>query len=147
MKVVYPKNIQKWFLAWLTFTIGPLSLSIIQLFVLAIGIAAGMGIFQAFNKSGGKVIGIFLAVVVVIIFIAIAFFKMSELSLIPFIAKLVRNNFFDSTKKYQINYQKSNSTEIKIKEAKSEEEKVSIEQKESSFNKESLKNIQDSGLL
>jgi len=61
----------------------------------------------------------------------IAFFKISELGLIAFIAKMVRNNFFDTTKKFQINYEKHNPTEIKIKEAKSEEEKAVIENKES----------------
>jgi len=44
---------------------------------------------------------------------------------------MVRNNFFDTTKKFQINYEKHNPTEIKIKEAKSEEEKAVIENKES----------------
>jgi len=68
---------------------------------------------------------------VFIIFIVIAFFKISELGLIAFIAKMVRNNFFDTTKKFQINYEKHNPTEIKIKEAKSEEEKAVIENKES----------------
>jgi len=72
-----------------------------------------------------------LAIVVVIIFIVIAFFSISELGLIAFIAKLVRNNFFDTTKKFQINYEKQDPTKIKIKEAKSEEGKAVIENKES----------------
>jgi hypothetical protein len=39
MKVVYPKHIQKGMLAGMTFQIGPISLSIVQLFVVAIGVA------------------------------------------------------------------------------------------------------------
>jgi hypothetical protein len=55
---------------------------------------------------------------------------------------MVRNNFFDTTKKFQINYEKHNPTEIKIKEVRSEEEKAVIESKESGFDKEKLKDIE-----
>ncbi|PJA49002.1 MAG: hypothetical protein CO170_00880 [candidate division SR1 bacterium CG_4_9_14_3_um_filter_40_9] len=146
MKVVYPKNIKKGLLAGLTFQIGPINLSIIQLFLLAIGVAAAMGIFNAF-KGGSRGVGVILAIFVFIIFIVIAFFKISELGLIAFIAKMVRNNFFDTTKKFQINYEKRNPTEIKIKEAKSEEEKAVIENKESGFDKDKLKDIEKGGLI
>jgi len=60
---------------------------------------------------------------------------------------MVRNNFFDTTKKFQINYEKRNPTEIKIKEAKSEEEKAVIENKESWFDKDKLKDIEKGGLI
>ena len=60
---------------------------------------------------------------------------------------MVRNNFFDTTKKFQINYEKRNPTEIKIKEAKSEEEKTVIENKESWFDKDKLKDIEKGGLI
>lgn len=146
MKVVYPKNIKKWMLAWLTFQIGPINLSIIQLFLLAIGVAAAMGIFTAF-KGSAQGLGVVLAIIVFIIFIVIAFFSMSELGLIAFIAKLVRNNFFDTTRKFQINYEKHNPTEIKIKEAKSKDEKAVIENKESWFDKDKLKDIEKGGLI
>jgi hypothetical protein len=36
MKAVFPKNIKKGLLAGLTFSIGPLTISIVQLFILAI---------------------------------------------------------------------------------------------------------------
>jgi len=147
MKAVYPKNIKKWILAWLTFQIGPISLSIIQLFLLAIWIAAAMATFNAFNKSWSKIIWIFFAALILIIFIVVAFFKISELGLIAFLSKLVRNNFFDTTKKYQINYEKSNRTEILVKEAKSQEEKKVIEQKQGAYNQEKLENIRESQLI
>lgn len=147
MKVVYPKNIKKWLLAWLTFQIGPVNLSIIQLFLLAIGVAAGMSVFNGFAKSWAKGVGIVFAIIIIMIFIVIAFFNISELWLLAFIAKLVRNNFFDTTKKFQINYEKSDPTEIKIKEANSEEEKAVIENKESGFDKEKLQDIEKSSLI
>lgn len=92
-------------------------------------------------------VGILLAILVIAVFIIIAFFQISELGLVAFIAKLVRNHFFDTTKKFQINYEKQNPTEIKIKEARSEEEKAVIENKDSTFDKDNLKKIQESGLI
>jgi hypothetical protein len=46
MKVVYPKNIQRGFLAGMTFSIGPLNISIVQLFVLALGVAFALAAFN-----------------------------------------------------------------------------------------------------
>jgi hypothetical protein len=61
--------------------------------------------------------------------VAIAFFKISELALVPFIAKMIRNNFFDTRKKFQENYTRENPVDILIKENKATEEKQVIEQK------------------
>jgi ABC-type nickel/cobalt efflux system permease component RcnA len=79
MKVVYPKNIKRGLLAGMTFSIGPLNISVVQLFVLAVGVALALAAFNGFSKSGSKVVGIFIAIIVLIIFIVIAFFKVSEL--------------------------------------------------------------------
>jgi hypothetical protein len=48
-------------------------------------------------------------------FLVIAFFKISELSLLPFIAKLWRNRFLDTTKKTQTNDNKIDPLEILVK--------------------------------
>ena len=64
-----------------------------------------------------------------LIFVAIAFFKISELSLVPFAANMIRNNFFDTKKKFQENYTRENPVDILIKENKATEEKQVIEQK------------------
>ncbi|MEI7558692.1 MAG: hypothetical protein WCJ45_08120 [bacterium] len=64
------------------------------------------------------------------------------MSLIPYIAKLIRNNFFDAKKKYQVNYEKKNPIDILVKEAKSKEEKQIIVQKDNAFDKEMLKDIE-----
>lgn len=63
------------------------------------------------------------------IFIAIAFFKISELPLIPFIAKMIRNNFFDTKRKFQENYTRENPVDIAIKQSRAGEEKQIIERK------------------
>jgi hypothetical protein len=51
MKVVYPKNIKKGLFAGMTFSIGPLTISIIQMFIMAIGVALALAAFNAFAKS------------------------------------------------------------------------------------------------
>jgi len=66
-------------LAGMSFQIGPINLSIVQLFIVGIGVAAALGIFNAFSKSGGKAIGVILAIVILLLAIFIAFFKISEL--------------------------------------------------------------------
>jgi len=114
----------------MTFNIGPIQLSIIQLFVLAIGIAAGLWIFNGIAKNWSKILWLIVALPIVLIFIAVAFFKMSELSLTAFIAKKVRNNFFDTSKKYQVNFEKMNSTDIIIKKWKYTDKKKAFTQKE-----------------
>lgn len=148
MKVVFPKNIQKWMLAGMTFQIGPITLSIVQLFVVGVGVAAAMAVFNTFSKSWWKAIGALLAIVILLLFVFVAFFKMSELGLIAFIAKLVRNLFFDTPKKFQANYDKVDPLKIAVKKAKGNDSKQTIfEQKDSKFSKDRLDKINDSGLL
>ena len=149
MKVVFPKNIQKGIIAGMTFNIGPLTLSIIQLFIVAGGLWAGVGIFNAVMKSGWKALGVIAALPVVWIFMAIAFFKISELSLLAFIAKKVRNNFFDTTKKYQVNYEKINPFQVLLKSISIDNSKKrSFEQKEqTNVGGDLLDRIEGGGLL
>jgi hypothetical protein len=51
MKVVYPKNIKRGLLAGMTFSIGPLTISVVQLFILALGISLALAAFNGFSKS------------------------------------------------------------------------------------------------
>jgi hypothetical protein len=75
--------------------------------------------------------------------VVIAFFEVSELPLIPFIAKLIKTYFFDTTKKFQINYEKPDATQIVIKEAASQEKKQIIEYKtDSNVTQETLESIE-----
>ncbi len=147
MKVVYPKNIKRGLLAGMTFSIGPLNISIIQMFVLALWVALALAAFNAFWKSWSKVVGIFVAVVIIIITIVIAFFKVSELWLLAYLAKLIRNNFFDAKKKFQVNYEKNNPLDIMIQESKDKEEKQIIEQKENTFDQQHLTDIEKKWLI
>jgi len=131
----------------MTFTIGPLTISIIQLFIMAVGIAIALAVFNTFAKAGSKIIGVFLAVIILIIFIVIVFFKVSELWLIPFLAKMVRNSFFDTKKKFQENYYKESPLDVLLQETKAKEEKQIIEYKSGKINKEKIADIERSGLI
>ena len=88
MKAVFPKNIQKGLLAGLTLTVGPISVSIVQIFILALGVAAAFFAFNQFQKVN-RVIGGVSAVFVFLIFLIIAFFKISEMNLLEFIVKFI----------------------------------------------------------
>ena len=147
MKVVYPKNIKKWLFAGMTFAIWPLTISILQLFILAVGVAIALAAFNSFAKWWSKAIGFLIALLILLIFVAIAFFKISELSLVPFMAKLVRNNFFDTKKKYQENYAKEDPVDVVIRESKAGEEKQLIEQKIWWLSKERIEGIEKGWLI
>jgi nicotinic acid mononucleotide adenylyltransferase len=89
-----------------------------------------------------------LAIFAFLLFVFIAFFKMSELGLIPFVAKLVRNLFFDTPRKFQANYDKIDPLKVAIKRTKSSDQTQTIfEQKDKSYSKDKLDKINDSSLI
>lgn len=141
MKVTFPKNIKKWILSGMTLNLGPISLSIVQLFLVAVWVGLALAVFKAGSKSWSSVVGVIFAIPVLLIFLLIAFFKVSEMGLLEYIAKLFRNRFFDTTKKYQNNFGKLNQTEILIKEFRQEEKKQKIEQKDWKIDETMLEDI------
>lgn len=115
MKVFVPRNIEK---GWLNmnFQIGPLSVSLIQLVVIAAGIWLWLLSRNTVVKWWwSKWVATVLALLTMMPFFVVAFFKMSELTLLPFIAKLRRNRFLDTTKKTQTNDQKIDPLEVMLK--------------------------------
>jgi hypothetical protein len=55
-----------------------------------------------------------------LIFIVIAFFNISELNLLAFIAKRIKDTFLDVPKRFQMNYTKFDPVEISIAKTKQE---------------------------
>ena len=145
MKAVFPKNIQKGLLAGLTLTVGPISVSIVQIFILALGVAAAFFAFNQFQKVS-RVIGGVVAVFVFLIFVIIAFFKISEMNLLEFIMKFIKSHFIDTAEKYQTNYNKPNPLEIRFAKNKAQEWKVKIEYK-TGISLEKVDQLEKSGLL
>ena len=126
MKAVFPKNIKKGLLSGLTFSMGPISISIIQLFIVAGGIAIAVVVFTKVWETS-KVGGIFFAVLILLIFIVLAFFKISELWIVAFFSKMIKDNFLDTKEKFQTNYKKNHPIDLSITRFKSQEKKQKIE--------------------
>lgn len=80
--------------------------------------------------GGSKITASVIAAPIIGIFLFVAFFKMSELSLLPFLAKIWRNKFLDTTKKFQANTTtKTNPTDIMIKASKTTYENIQSQEK------------------
>ena len=130
MKVMFPQHIKKWFFAWVAFSILWFSVSFIQLVILSIWAVFALWTFSTFNNSGAKWIWLVLAIIIFLIFVIIAFFRVSELNLLAFIAKKIKDNFLDVPKRFQVNYEKLDPIEIMIAKSKQEKWKQRIEIKE-----------------
>lgn len=148
MKVPFPKNIKKWILAGMTLSLGPISLSIVQLLLAAVWVWLWLAVFNAISKSGSKAMWVVFALPVLILFLMVAFFKISEMSLLEYAAKIFRNKFFDTTKKFQVNFTRLDQTKVLIKEAKWDwEKKKKIEYKENILDDDILQSIKDDRLV
>ncbi len=130
MKVMFPQHIKKWFFAGVAFSIMGFSVSFIQLIVLAVGVVFALWVFSTFSNADAKWTGLVLGVLIFLIFVVIAFFQVSELNLLAFIAKKIKDSFLDVQKKFQVNYTKHNPTEVIIEKSKQEKWKQRIEIKE-----------------
>lgn len=146
-KVLFPRNVKKG-LFNMNMNIGPLSVSLVQVFILMIGLGAGLGTFQLVPKSVGKTAGIVIAIPIVLLFLVIAFFKVSEMGLLEFLTKVARNNFFDSNKKYQTQYMRvTDPHAILLSRVHGGEKKEKIETKELILDEKELAKIKEGGLL
>ena len=130
MKVMFPQHIQKWFFSGVAFSVMGFSINFIQLIILAIWVVCALWIFSSFSNSDAKWVGIVFAIIVFAIFAFIAFFKISELNLLAFIAKKIKDSFLDVPKRFQMNYTKLDPIEIIIAKSKQEKWKQKIEIKE-----------------
>lgn len=111
----------------MNFQMGPISVTLIQLILLAVGMAVALVIWNSMVKSGStKTVAAVVAVPVFLIFVFIAFFKVSELGLVAFIAKLIRTNFLDAPKKFQDDYERIDPADIAIKKSKAAEDQVKV---------------------
>ena len=147
MKVPFPKNIEKGILSGMTLNLGPISLSIVQLLLTAVWVGIGLAVFNGVAKAWSTTMWVIFAIPVLILFLMIAFFKVSEMSLLEYVAKLFRNRFFDTTRKFQVNFEKFDQTKILAKESKWDWSKKKIEYKENKLDADVLQSIKDDRLL
>lgn len=127
---MFPQHIKKWFFSGVAFSVMGFSISFIQLIILAVWIVFALWVFSTFSNANAKWLGVIFAIIIFIIFLVIAFFNVSELNLLAFIAKKIKDFFLDVPKKFQVNYSKLDPTEITISKSKQEKWKQRIEIKE-----------------
>lgn len=146
MKVIFPQNIQKGFFAGIAISIFWISITMVQMFIMAVGIVIALGTFSSLSKSNAKELGLVLAIIIFCVFAFVTFFKISEMNLLEFIAKKVRDLFLDTTKKFQINFTKTHPTDVTIAKSRSKEGKQKIEIK-SWIDLEKVGKLEKGGLL
>lgn len=127
---MFPQHIKKWFFSWAAFSIMGFSITFIQLIVLAVWVVFALWAFSTFSNSWAKWVWLVLAILIFLIFLVIAFFEVSDLNLVAFIAKKIKDSFLDVSKRFQMNFTKQNPTEIIIAKSKQEKWKQRIEIKE-----------------
>jgi len=118
MKIIVPKHVEAWlFDMWID--VGPFRLKMWQLFLVAIWVAITMTIMNGLMKRWlGKLPAFIIASPGLILMLFIAFFRKSELTIIPFGAKLIRTYVLWSSKSFQRNTIKPPEREIKLQFAK-----------------------------
>lgn len=99
----------------------------IQMFLMAIGVVIALATFSSFSKANAKNLGIIVAVLILMVFAFITFFKVSEMNLLAFIAKKIKDIFLDTTKKYQTNSKKEHPIDLLIAKSHQKETKQKIE--------------------
>jgi ABC-type dipeptide/oligopeptide/nickel transport system permease component len=118
MKTFFPKHIDGWRLN-ISFQIGPFRITMIQLLVIALGTSLALGLRNQMVKQWiNKWVALAAVLPIFVIFIVIAFFKVSELSLIPFMAKVIQTHILDESKKFQINSAPIDPIDIGIAKSK-----------------------------
>ena len=130
MKVMFPQHIKKWLFSSVAFSLMGFSVTFVQLVILAIWVVFALGVFSTFSNADAKWPWLVIAIIIFLIFVVIAFFQVSELNLLAFIAKKIKDSFLDVQKKFQINYTKHDPTEVTIEKSKQEKWKQRIEIKE-----------------
>lgn len=113
---------------------------------MAIWVVFALLVFSTCNQAWARWAWAVFAIIIFLLFAVIAFFNISELSLLAFIAKKIKDWFLDVAKKFQINYVKHDPTEITIAKSKQEKWKQRIEIKED-LDLDRLSQIEKWGIL
>ncbi|NCQ81942.1 hypothetical protein GW750_03955 [bacterium] len=111
--------------------------------LLAIGAAGMLGVVNTLLKSGfNKVIAIALASPILLIFMIVAFFEVSELALVPFLCKMLRSHVFDVTKKFQCFFPKTSEERLMLQKRQYTEKTEEIHYKTNTIDKELLEKME-----
>lgn len=131
MKVFFPRNIPG---GWLSMSvqIWPVQISIVQLMLLAVGVWLTLAVANAVMRAtwGNKVLWFLVAIPIFLVTVIIAFFRYSEMGIVEFVAKQIRTHFLDVTKKYQMNYTRTDPVSVALAKARKTDHDVVISQKD-----------------
>ena len=118
MKIIVPKHVEAWiFDMWVD--IWPFRVKMRQLFLITLGVAITFWIAQSLMKKWmNKTSAIIIGSPGILIMLFIAFFRKSELTIIPFILKLFRTYIIWTHRTFQRNIIKPAQREIKLHFAK-----------------------------
>lgn len=120
----------------------PIYITLVQMVILAAWIGLSLAVWNPLVENGmDKVVAIIMVSPIFIFFVFVAFFRFTELTLIPFIAKIVKSNFLDEPVKFQNNYNKVDMTQAKIIAMKQSQAQQVVQTKEQNFDKDSLKKL------
>lgn len=111
--------------------------------------ALALVIWNAMVRGGAsKATAAVFAIPVFIIFVVIAFFNVSEMGLMQFIAKIVRTNMLDTPRKFQDDYQRIDPVDIAIKKAKADDDKKKTNiRKDDDVDEDKLKKLQKDSIF
>ena len=122
--------------------LGPFNVTMIQLFIIAWWTALSLSIWQTLVKHWLDKITAFIFILpIVLLTLFIAFFKISELSLIPFITKLLRTYFFDTPVKKYTTFKEVDPIEVTKQLLKSQDSWQKIEEKNLQLQKDKLEKL------
>lgn len=118
MKIIVPKHVEAWlFDMWVD--MWPFRLKMRQLFLVAIWIAITFWIAQSLMKRGmWKIPAFIIASPWLLIMLFIAFFRKSELAIVPFLMKIIRTYVINTPRVFQRNSIMPAQRQIKLHFAK-----------------------------
>jgi len=147
--MLFPKHIDRWLFGMINFRIWPISLSFLQLILLVVWASLSFAVMNGMMKSGiSRGTSMISSSPILLIFAFVAFFKISEMSLLPFIAKLVRTYMLNTSRKFQVNFIKNNNIDIMLSKFKIQEKKEIINFKKiSDTNLDFYNKIKQDGLV
>jgi len=118
MKIIVPKHVEAWlFDMWVD--LWPFRLKMWQLFLVAIGVSITFWIAQSLMKHWmWKIPAFIIASPGLLIMLFIAFFRKSELAIIPFLLKIIRTYILNTPRVFQRNSIVPPQRQIKLHFAK-----------------------------
>lgn len=142
MKTFFPRNISGSRFG-MNVNVWPFTISVLQLVILAWGLwlalATWNGLYKWWTMSQWG--ALIVALPILVFFVIVAFFQISELTLLPFIAKIIRTNFLDTTRKFQINRSKPDPLHIMIAKMQKLKPKETIQYKTLEIDEEKMEKL------